>query len=189
MRKRCVISGAPGSGKTTVVEALSAYPGAWTSKETAKELQTGTLGAEGKKLWENRISATDIRARKRARLKFEELVLDKDIEAFMKAPVKEKQCFFDCGIAEAYSYLKLEEVEVPKRFLSALRAYRYDYVFMMPIWTELFRLSDKPGAMAWAEKLSKIITDTYESLGYRIIYVPKGPVAERAKFIIEQLTK
>lgn len=182
MGKRYVISGGPGTGKSTILEKLKSYPGIWVHQESARAIADGDFGDEEKRLWEGFVNAREPEQRKKARLVFERAVLARDIEAFEEAPTS-KDCFFDCGIVEAYSYLELENIEIPKEFLDALKGYRYDSVFILPEWLELFKSRDKPEVVEWARKLAGIISSTYERLGYKPVIVPKGTPEQRASFI------
>ncbi len=187
MGERCVIGGGPGTGKTTIINELSKYPEAWVSRESATVLSQGEVGSDGKKLWDELIKSKMTEKYKEARLKFEEAVFEKDVESFTKAPFREKHCFFDCGIIEVYAYLKLEGIAIPSSLTNALKSYKYDYVFLAPLWPEHFKKASVPQAMEWARNLSKMVENSYKEFGYKPITVPKAPPEERAKFITDKL--
>ena len=187
MGQRYVISGSPGSGKTTLVETLRPLPDVWVSEESARTISSGKLGEQGKVLWDNMVNSKDDELKKWDRLVFERAVLQNDMDVFTNAPIQDKNCFFDCGVVEAYSYLRLHELEVPDLFTETLIKYRYDQVFFTPMWPELLKNYSKPGVIDWGEKLSDIILKTYESLEYEVTIIPKVSLQERVNFIMEKI--
>ncbi len=185
MGKRSVIAGCAGSGKSTLVKTLSSRPSIWTYKESGREIANGKIGEKGKLLWnELKNSKDNQELHKKARLDWEKIILAADIEAFEKAPVKDLHCFFDCGIMEAVTYLKLEKIDVPKEFTEAMKKYRYDNVFLTPIWPELM---SNPTAVDKAKEFEKLLKELYETNGYTIIEVPHKKPEDRADFVMKHL--
>ncbi|MFI5412295.1 MAG: AAA family ATPase [Candidatus Micrarchaeales archaeon] len=181
MGKRYVIVGSAATGKSTVVAALRSYKNAWISTERARELASG----EGKSFWDElRNSKDNPELHKKARLNWEKLVINADIDAFKTAPVKDFDCFFDCGIGEAIAYLESEKIEIPKEFMDAMKKYRYDKVFLAPVWPELLT---NPSGVEKAKEFENLIREVYGSNGYKIIELPHKSPQERADFIMEHL--
>ncbi|MCL5430103.1 MAG: ATP-binding protein [Candidatus Marsarchaeota archaeon] len=172
MGKRYVVGGSPGTGKSSVIDELALYQNVWVHKESAREVIA---------------ESHDKDIHRKDRLKFEKMVLERDINAYGDAPIRDRNCFFDCGFVEAVSYLKLENISVPKAFPDAIKRYRYDTVFYMPVWPKLFRDSSIPEKAKWAMTLDDMIRSTYMEEGYELIEVPLLPIKDRARFIMSNV--
>jgi predicted ATPase len=190
MGERSVIVGSAGTGKTATVDFLRTYPGNWVSEESARAIIHGEKGKAALDLWNSlKKVETDPELHRKARLAWEEAILNSDITAFTNAPAKDHHCLFDCGVGEILAYLKMENIKAPLIFIDAVEKYKYDYVFIAPVWPELFKNASKPGALELANRYESTIRDVYETTGAKIITLPRKSPAARAAFIMETLLK
>ncbi len=168
----CVITGAPCSGKTTVIDALE-QRGYAVVHEVARAFIDTEL-AKGKTL-------AQIRADERA---FERHILMEKVKieaTLAKADI----VFLDRAVPDSMAYYRLRGLDPaePRQWSQAVR-YRNIFLFeRLGFLTDPVRAEDDQTA----ERLSQLITESYQSLGYDLIPVPVGSVADRTEFILEHL--
>jgi len=169
-----VITGAPSSGKTTIICQLSKI-GYLTVSEAARTLIDKEI-SEGKKLEEIR----------KGELEFQRKVLKMKIEIENKLP-KDRIIFFDRGIPDTIAYYKLYEFELDiEEALKLCREKKYKKIFFLePLSFEkdYARTEDE----TTAKKLSDLIKKAYIDLGYEVVTVPKTTVEKRINFILSNL--
>lgn len=122
-------------------------------------------------------------------LLFSEMLLKKRIEQFREAEEKaEPYVFIDRGIPDVSAYLDYIGNDYPKIFTESNKAYRYDKIFVLPIWKKIHRTDDERyESYEQALKIQKFLIATYIDLGYELISVPKASIEERAAFILKKL--
>lgn len=95
--------------------------------------------------------------------------------------------FFDRGIPDIIAYLNIAGLTVQERFLQALdHAPYHQQVFILPPWADIY-INDTERWQTFEEAIAiyKTIKTTYLQLGYEIVELPKAPLAERLRFIID----
>jgi predicted ATPase len=176
MTRRYIVTGGPGSGKSTLVAMLEArghrcYP------EVSRELiRREARRPNGVMPW------TDLE--NFARLAFAEM-----LHQHNHAEESGKTCFFDRGIPDIFGYLRKSGLDIPPNYLEAHEACRYErMVFILPPWPEIYvNDSERPQSLEEAEVLHHAIREVYESLGYDLIEVPRITVEARCEFILWKL--
>ena len=169
-----VITGAPGSGKTTLIKALRAR-GYRCVDEVAREIISEQLRIGGNVLpWIDLVS-------------FGHALMDKRIRQYLEAT--EELHFFDRGIPDIIGYLLVEGKPVHDSLHHASKKYRYNrIVFFAEPWEEIYRTdAERKEPFESALKISEGIRKTYESLGYEVVSLPKAPVEVRVDFILRRL--
>lgn len=173
---RIVVTGGPGSGKTTLVEALAAA-GYAIEPEAGRAviLEQRAAGGEGLP-W-------------RDRGLFADLMLDRDIAAHARREGAEEPVFFDRGLPDVAGYLTLSGMVIPARIDTAARTLRYhDTVFIAPVWPEIFtRDSERRQDLAEARRTWEAMAAIYPAYGYRVVELPKASVADRVAMILDHL--
>jgi predicted ATPase len=173
---RYIITGGPGSGKSTLVAMLEArghrcYP------EVSRELiRREARRPDGVMPW------TDLETF--ARLAFAEMLLQHN-----HAEESGKICFFDRGIPDIFGYMRKSGLDIPPNYLEAHEACSYEcMVFILPPWPEIYvNDSERPQSPEEAEALHHAIREVYESLGYDLIEVPRITVEARCEFVLWKL--
>lgn len=171
-----IITGGPGSGKTTMLEELKER-GFFTVDEVARQIikEQHSIGGDA--------------IHGKNQLKFLELMLSRSIDTFMQVTEKEKSVFFDRGIPELIGYCHLIKYEVPKYLCDAIKLYHYNNtVFLAPPWQEIYQ-HDTERKQTWEEAIEtyNCVKNAYDELGYNLIEIPKSTVTERVSFILDQL--
>lgn len=122
-------------------------------------------------------------------LLFSNLLLEGREKQFIEAQEsKESTIFFDRGIPDVHAYMNYSKTEYPDYFIEKSNQYKYDKVFMMPPWKEIY-VSDNERYESFeiALEINEHLIKTYQEIGYDIITVPFGTVEERTNFILDSL--
>lgn len=168
-----VIAGAPGSGKTTLIEALRAR-GQLCVDECIRKIirQQVKIGGEGLHWKNQRI--------------FRELILSWSIEAFENVSEHERPVFFDRGIPELLNYGDA----APEHIRRAAELFRYNCkVFIAPPWKEIYctdieRVEDFDHAI----EVHCATVDAYLKCDYSLIELPCVPADIRAQFVLNEIS-
>jgi predicted ATPase len=167
-----VVTGGPGSGKTTLVTALAAC-GFSTMPEAGRAIIQQQIAIGGTALpWSNRLA-------------FAELMLEMDIRSYRGAEELRGPVIFDRGIPDVLGYLRVSGVPVPARIEEAARKFRYHRrVFLAPPWPAIFgQDEERKQSIAEAEATCDAMVEVYSSLGYELLVLPLIPVDERIEFV------
>jgi predicted ATPase len=177
--KRIVITGGPGSGKTTVIEELSRR-GLLTMPEISREIIR-----EAKAQGIDQLFLTDP-------VLFSRKLIEGRIRQYEDAARADTGLvFFDRGIPDVTAYLRYSKTPIPPDFTLALEKYKYDQpVFIMPPWEEIYTTDyERYESFNQAQLIHNKLVNMYMDLGYFIIFVPFGPVEKRADFILDVVNK
>lgn len=175
MHAKIVITGGPGTGKSTVIQELQRR----NFKCMTEISRQVTIEAQ-----RNGIEQLFLEDP----LHFSELLLDGRTRQFEEGSLEGEIVFFDRGIPDVMAYLSFLEVSFSEIFQQKSMELRYEKVFMMPPWEVIYRQDNEryesyPQAIRIYEKL----LDTYNSLGYEVELVPTGQVDDRVSFILNAL--
>ena len=174
-KKIILLIGGPSSGKTTLINHLEAegyicYP------EISREI---TLNA--------RNEGVDHLFLENPML-FSERLLEGRIKQYENATTEGKHVFIDRGIPDVLAYMDFIGDTYPDAFIAACETYKYDKVFLLPPWEEIY-VSDAERYESYEEatKIHDYLVATYKKFGYDLHEVPKTSVAARFQFIINHL--
>lgn len=167
-----VITGAPSSGKTTLINQL-ALQGYAIAPEVARDYIEGLLA--------NCYTLETLQQNNRQ--------LQRGILAL--ALKRERQLhtnqliFFDRGTADSLGYFDYYQLETQqmKHGCERLRYKKIFYCHQLPIVEDQIRVEDNNTAL----KIGESIYKAYANLGYQLIDVPAVSVEERVKLILSHL--
>jgi predicted ATPase len=170
----CVITGAPCSGKTTVVESL-AEMGYQTMPEVARRYLETEI-AKGRTLAQI----------KSDELLFERHILEEKRQIEAGLPLGER-IFFDRGIPDSIAYYRQAGLDIsdPVRLSRRSRYHRVFLLERLPFKDDPIRVEDDDKARA----LHHYILESYAMLGYEPIHIPVLPLPERIKRILGYLSE
>lgn len=122
-------------------------------------------------------------------LLFSEKLLEGRIKQHRIAKAKEPSIsFIDRGIPDVLAYLQFSLEEIPEKFVTASKNYRYKKIFFFPLWSEIYEQdSERYESLEQARIIEQQLLTTYLQLGYSVIEVPKDSVEKRCQFIIDHL--
>ncbi len=168
------ITGAPSSGKTSVIDMLAAA-GYATQAEVARDLIEQKL-ATGQTL-------ADIRSPENTRALQRDILMRKS--ALEDAQDPDKIIFMDRGIPDSFAYFRQAGLDIAP-VEKAAKKYRYHAIFLfdrLPIKADSVRTEDN----AAAQQLEEMFLADYQRLGYDVTRVPVMPIMARADFILTHL--
>ncbi|MFT6717574.1 MAG: putative ATPase [Saprospiraceae bacterium] len=174
IKGRYIITGAPSSGKTTVLNELSNHNVIFD--EAARKVIQEQLQLNSDKVpWLNNYE-------------FSKLVVSQQIKDH-ETPVN-SAAFYDRGIPDVIAYLKhYNQNQHLQKFLNYANEYRYaDKVFLMPPWEDIYQTDvERKENFKEAQSINDQLIETYLALNYEIIEVPFVNSKERVKFILDQI--
>jgi predicted ATPase len=165
----CVITGAPCSGKTSVIEGL-AERGYRVVHEVARAFIDSQL-AKGAALSEIK---ADI-------LAFERKILIEKVCIEKKLP-KPQMVFLDRAIPDSIAYFQIEGLDISEP-LQYSQSARYRKVFLFDRLT-LEKDPVRSENQALAIRIEGLLAKSYAMLGYETIRVPVLAVAQRINFVL-----
>ncbi len=168
-----VITGGPGSGKTTMVNLLRER-GYTTTIEHARHY-----------LYTQRIKGRNIEEVRKNQIEFQLGVLDMQIEQEASLSPGE-MVFLDRAIPDSLAYYYFLNLEPDKKLLDALEKVSYKKIFildLLPLVNDYARKEDEVAQ----KKIHALITDVYKSLDFPVVHVPVLPQEKRADFILQNL--
>ncbi|MCL1668292.1 AAA family ATPase [Elizabethkingia ursingii] len=173
-----VITGGPGSGKTSLINELN-NSGYLTVPEEGRRIIKEQLESAGEGLpWKNKSV-------------FAALMLKSSLETYHKILQEsaDSLVFFDRGIPDTIGYMELESIPISSETELMIRANPYHInVFLLPPWKDIYE-TDTERKQSWQEAADtyKIMKDVYTRLGYNIVDVPFDTIINRKKFILNNL--
>lgn len=164
-----VITGAPCSGKTAVIDRLAGQ-GYRTVPEMARSYIDSRL-AQGHTLEQIKADA----------LAFEGHILMEKVRIERRLP-SDQLVFMDRAVPDSIAYFKIEGLD-PAHPLSLSQEVRYKSVFLFE------RLAFEKDAVRsesheTAARLEALLQESYARLGYALVRVPVMPVDQRTAFIL-----
>ncbi len=168
-----VLTGAPSSGKTTVLEELKkkgykVYE-EWARVYIDQEIKSGR-------------SIQEIR---KDESQFQEKILDLKVN-FEKTLHSQSTLFLDRGIPDSIAYMKLCGIPIKPQFQQILKKCSYKKVFLLELLEykiDYARTESQKDAFI----LDSLLKASYKDLGMELIKVPKMSVEKRVNFIIKNL--
>ena len=175
MNYNYIITGAMGSGKSTVLKILS-----------KKKLLVVDEPARQILLEQRSISGNGVP--EKDPLLFTQLLLSRAIYQYKCMQHSTMPILFDRGIPDNIAYARLFGIDLPAAE-NAAQLIRYNTsVFIFPPWEEIYTTDDeRKMSFLDAKVFGDEIKIIYASLGYRLIEVPRINSQLRAQFILDNL--
>ena len=176
MQQKIVITGGPGTGKSTIIHQLMQM------EFTCMPEISRMITREAQKTGVDQLFLKDP-------LIFSELLLNGRIQQFMEADQqKDSKVFFDRGLPDVHGYLDFIGTNYPSKFTEQSFKLRYSHVFMLPPWKEIYQ-NDNERYETFEESLRiyEFLLDAYRMTNYQIVTVPEGSIDQRVNFILNSL--
>ncbi len=172
-----VITGGPGTGKTTIIDALIEQ-GYACFPEISRQV---TLEAKKQGIEQLFLEKP---------LLFSELLLEGRRKQHQQATEDIAELvFLDRGIPDILAYMHYIGDSYPAFFDHACREHQYSKIFVLPPWEEIYESDEaRYENFEQAKLIFDHLLETYQKYGYELIEVPRGTVEERIQFILSQLS-
>ncbi|MGG8497652.1 AAA family ATPase [Tenacibaculum sp. TC6] len=176
MQQKIVLIGGPGTGKSSVLREFIRR-GYECMPEISREV---TLKAQ-----EDGVDQLFLEKP----LLFSQMLLEGREQQFLHATLSKKEViFFDRGIPDVHAYMNYLGTEYPDLYIKKSAKYLYDKVFMLAPWKKIYKQdNERYETFEQAIELDKFLRAAYQEIGYKIIDVPFGTIAERCDFILQSL--
>jgi predicted ATPase len=177
-----VITGGPGSGKTTVLAEL-VRRGHVCVPEDARALIQEQVASSGSALpWSDAP-------------RFAELLMQRSIATYraeaatwhaQAAKNPQPPIYFDRGVGDAFTCADLVGLTLSAELSTQANACRYrNPVFLAPWWPAIYSTdTERRESIEEAERTEHAVVKTYADLGYEIVRLPLASPRERADFIL-----
>ncbi|CAI8272910.1 MAG: Uncharacterised protein [Owenweeksia sp. TMED14] len=173
--QRIVLTGAPGTGKSSTVSALENI-GYAVMKEVSREYwdETG-YGTGGEDPWRNLIS-------------FSKAIWKLRSQQYQEAEMIKGPVFYDRSVIDVLAYIDAGK----KNMDVTMNPEKYPYnkkVFIFPPWEAIYKQDDgRWEPFSTCELVHKSVIETYEKYGYEMIEVPLCTIEERVEFIVRSIS-
>ncbi len=177
MPKKIVITGGPSSGKTTLISYLLKQ-GFQCMHEISRDVII-----EAQKQGIEQLFLTDP-------LLFSQKLLDGRLKQFNDTKNLEKTyLFYDRGLPDVTAYMDYSNSEYPSHFKETCQNNRYDYIFLLPPWKEIYQQdNERYETFEEAEQIHHFLLKAYKDYGYNVIEIPFGTIENRMQFICNKLS-
>ncbi len=171
---KIVITGGPGTGKSTLIEALE------KKAFTCMPEISRTITKQAQESGIDQLFLKDP-------LLFSKLLLEGRISQYKEAEKHQAHTvFFDRGIPDIHGYMNYSGTAYPAEYIEKSMEHRYSKIFMMPPWRAIYKTdNERYESFDQAQKIYKHLIRAYEEIDYDIITVPEGSVQSRISFILK----
>lgn len=174
--ERIVITGGPGSGKTALIKYLEDQ-GHKVMHEISREV---ILAAQREGIEQLFLEDPIL---------FSEKLLEGRLQQFHEGEnYHTETLFYDRGMPDVTAYMDFVKTLYPSNFSETCLAYRYDKIFVLPPWEEIYEQdNERYESFEQAKELFDFLKRGYEKYGYKTFEVPVGSIKERVEFIITKV--
>ena len=171
---RFVVTGSPGAGKTTVLEALT--------KRGYKYVTESARAIIKKRIQDGLSPRPPLE-------QFAWEMLTMDIELYEKTPVSDEPVFFDRGVVDALGFVAEQGALSPVEIAAQMASFPYnDIVFMFPPWEAIYCTdAERDQSFPEARQVYERLVHWYKKWEYKPVEVPKVDIDARIDFILQTI--
>ena len=175
--RKIVLIGGPGTGKTTLINALKS-DGYHCMEEISRQV---TIDAQEKGIDQLFLEDPLIFS--------QQLLLGRQNQFKIAESLKQDLVFFDRGLPDVIAYLDYLGSSYPETFKKVCSQYKYDCVFILKPWKAIYKQdNERYETFNQAIEIHNYLVESYTKFGYTIIDTPFGTVQERIDFIVNYLS-
>ncbi|GAA4940707.1 ATP-binding protein [Algibacter agarivorans] len=174
--KKIVITGGPGTGKSTLINELIRR-GYSCLEEISRQV---TLDAKKEGIDQLFLSKP---------LLFSELLIKGRQKQYVAANIfTNETVFFDRGVPDVLAYMDFIGDTYPENFVEISKNSIYDMVFILKPWKAIYTSdNERYESFKQALEIHDYLLRTYQSFNYKLIDVPFDTVEKRTDFILKTL--
>lgn len=175
-KKIIVITGGPGTGKSSCIKELKRR-GFICFDEISREI---TLKAKQEGIDQLFLTKP---------LLFSEMLLEGRRKQYQEALLHDSPLIFlDRGIPDVLAYMDYIKDKYPKLFNDACKEHLYANVFILAPWQEIYRSdNERYETFDQAVLIHDYLVNTYTRYGYKLYDVPFGAIEKRVDFILDHI--
>jgi len=174
MNNLFVITGGPGTGKTSVINELRKR-GYDVLDEAARTVHHSDKRFNGKNIKE--VDMVD----------FQKAIFDFQKSQFESIKGKKEPIFMDRGIGDSLAYYKHYNLDIPKEIFELSNSFKAAKVFCLN-FLDIYRQDKlRKETKEEQEQIHYEIIEAYGDLGYDVVFVPKMSINERVDFILSKI--
>lgn len=172
---RIALSGAAGTGKTTLIEALERRNYAVYHEYSRQLIQESVAAGSDVLPWDNLDAFTDA-------------VVQKRWEHFLDGGQGSQVVFYDRTPMDSLAYYGPKPSDWHSDWVSVCEKAVYGRIFITPPWREIYTVDqERWETFEHVEQVHANLMATYRHFGYEPIEVPFGSVEERILFVEQSL--
>lgn len=171
-----VLTGGPGSGKTTLIEQLK-KEGYNCVPEVGRAIIKKQLSFGGSAVpWSN---ASE----------YANLMLQYSLQDYISLSSETSTHFFDRGISDILGYTELINLSNKDTYINSTENFRYNStVFILPPWESIYKTdTERKQDFKLAVATYNMMKSIYEKYDYKLVEVPCMSIPERIKFILDRI--
>jgi predicted ATPase len=171
-----VVTGGPGAGKTTLVEAL-------------RERGYARVQEAARAVIRDQVAIGGPAVRERDTELFAEIVLSWDMRNHREAAELPGPVFFDRALPDRVGFHVMRGTPAPPHVAAAVERFRYHrLVFVAPPWPEIYvHDEERTHDFDHARRAYDATIAGYARAGYEPVDLPKTDVAARVAFVLDRL--
>ncbi|PQB04538.1 AAA family ATPase [Aureitalea marina] len=176
MPERIVITGGPGSGKTSLINALGDSGYSFLPEVSREVTETAQRAGIDQLFLKDPIQ-------------FSQALLEARIEQFhLGQDWKSNYLFYDRGIPDVMAYLDYLGSPYSPHFKELSQSHRYDRILLLPPWPEIY-IQDQQRYESFdqSQSIHDHLVKVYKKLGYQSVEIPRGSVDQRVEFVKDLL--
>lgn len=173
--KKIIISGAPGTGKSSIIKELKTQGYYCFEEVWDKKYENPS----------NKYNIDDINT-------FSQNIFDKrlqQLEYKKTEKIKDNIIFYDRSIIDTIAYLKKYKKNINPNWVKKGLNKRYNQtIFLCPLWKKIYKQNNRRKE-TYEESLliEKFLTSTYKEFLYKIQLIPKLDIINRVNYILNTI--
>jgi len=175
MNQKYIITGAPGTGKTSIINELKKRGFNCIDEISRDIIAEQSINNQKSLPWKNQIA-------------FETKIANMRSKKYLTSP-ENCICFFDRSALDCIAYLELNNLKPTSEIIAKINICNFNKkAFYTPIWEEIYvKDNERKEDIKRAKEIHEKIISIYKKKGYKLIRVPKLSITERANFIISEI--